>query len=172
MLEALSLLFKKKASFKSSQQFLAYQFLLCEQFGLAIMPTGSGKTALYMSLPFLEKEGCTVVIVPLNGLLAEFKDRLSHYSVPNEVWSPSTTWIKGKLLLVTVNQATEPLFIAFLQEKRTLIQRIVIDEIHQWISFLNYRTDIVKLGYLTNVGISIIGLTATFPPHFHQSKQS
>ncbi|KAG2739222.1 hypothetical protein P692DRAFT_20661194, partial [Suillus brevipes Sb2] len=58
------------AEFKSIQQAMAVE-LVCRGLPhlLAVMPTGSGKSAIYACPGFMEREGFRVVILPYRSLM-------------------------------------------------------------------------------------------------------
>ncbi|TKA60225.1 hypothetical protein B0A55_13169, partial [Friedmanniomyces simplex] len=110
---------------------------------VAVMPTGAGKSMLFMLPAFVEPRGVNIVVVPLKGLRKNMMDRCEALGIGCAVWNGRDAVDGASIVLVTPEKATSPEFGTFvgrLQQLRSL-DRIVVDECHV---ILNDRLDFRK----------------------------
>ena len=101
---------------------------------LVILPTGGGKTLLYL-LPTLPEKGCKmVVVIPMIAVMQDLIDPWNKLEISvaksSLMWTMMST--TASLLLVSVGQATEPLFHNHLHALHAAgrLSRIMFDECH------------------------------------------
>ena len=132
---------------------------------LVILPTGSGKSLLFM-LPYtLPDAGVTVLVVPLVSLRGDLLRRLRELDIDHLVWLPGETREAG-LVLVTAEAASTKDFMAYAQRLvvSQRLDRIVIDECHLAITAAEYRESMVDLAVIRSLRTQFVYLTATLPP--------
>ena len=83
--------------FLSGQQEIV-DHILAGRDGLAVMPTGGGKSLCYQ-LPGLVKEGVTLVVSPLIALMKDQVDALQGKGVNAAVINSTQTWDEQKEIL-------------------------------------------------------------------------
>lgn len=135
---------------------------------VAVMPTGTGKSVLFMLPAWAESGGTTVVIVPLIALRYDMQRRCHALGISCVEWvggrSPPDA---ASIVLMTAEAALDgdgSTFINRLRQTRRL-DRIVIDECHvvlntEW----RFRPKLRELGELARVETQMDLLTATLPP--------
>jgi superfamily II DNA helicase RecQ len=135
---------------------------------VAVMPTGTGKSVLFMLPAWAESGGTTVVIVPLIALRFDMQRRCHALGISCAEWeggrSPPDA---ASIVLMTPESALGEdgsTFINRLKQTRRL-DRIVIDECHAILNTESrFRPKLRKLGELARVETQMILLTATLPP--------
>ena len=140
---------------------------------LALLPTGGGKSITYQ-VPFLEKDGLTLVITPLialmNDQVTNLKKRkikaiaihsgLSKYELM--VAYDNCVFGKYKFLYLSPERLSSPVFLARLDELK--VNLIAVDEAHcisQW--GYDFRPSYLKLAEIREKlpNIPVLALTAT-----------
>jgi hypothetical protein len=135
---------------------------------VAVMPTGTGKSVLFMLPAWAESGGTTVVIIPLIGLRYDMLRRC------DELGISCVEWVGGRsppdaasIVLITPEAALDgdgSTFINRLRQTRRL-DRIVIDECHVVLNTESkFRPKLRMLGELARVETQMVLLTATLPP--------
>ena len=135
---------------------------------VAVMPTGTGKSVLFMLPAWAESGGTTVVLVPLIALRYDMQRRCHALGISCAEWeggrSPPDA---ASIVLMTPESALGDdgsTFINRLKQTRRL-DRIVIDECHVILNAESgFRPKLRKLGELARVETQMILLTATLPP--------
>ncbi len=138
---------------------------------LVVMPTGSGKTILYVVPTLLPGAKVTVVIVPLVALKQDLLRRCAEWGLEPLCYS-RTTCDEGRLhavpslVFVDVDSAVTQSFRAFLQrlQKTGRLDRIILEEAHLLLTASHYREQLGLLGVLRNIGSPFVFMTATLPP--------
>lgn len=167
-----------KAEFKSEEQAEAVRLAL-ERFGdvVVILPTGGGKSVVFMAPAWIEKELTTVVIVPFVALIEEMKVRCVELGLSCYIWKSSGTILPQRMaqvVLVGVEGAVEPGFQQFLVrlEQAHKLARIVIDECHTILTQRNFRGVMRRLTATVRcVSVQVMLLTATLPVEMEQELQ-
>ena len=137
-----------------------------------IMPTGGGKTTLYMALSRLSTAEVTVVIVPFVALRQDLIRRCREHAVPYWHYNhvdrmQDRLHAVPSLVLVDVDTAVTSAFMAFLRQLNDLgrLDRLVLDEAHLVLTSSDYRENLGLLGMLRQITCPFVCLTATLPPH-------
>ncbi|KAJ9654637.1 hypothetical protein H2201_008965 [Coniosporium apollinis] len=132
---------------------------------LVILPTGSGKSLLFMLPCTLPDAGVTVLVVPLVSLRGDLLRRLRELGIDHLVWLPGETREAG-LVLVTVEAASTGEFMAYGQRlvAGQRLDRIVVDECHLTVTAAEYRQSMVDLAVIRSLRTQFVYLTATLPP--------
>jgi superfamily II DNA helicase RecQ len=135
---------------------------------VAVMPTGTGKSVLFMLPAWAESGGTTVVIVPLIALRYDMQRRCHALGISCAEWE-SGRWPPdaASIVLMTPESALGDdgsTFINRLKQTRRL-DRIVIDECHVILNTESrFRPKLRRLGELARVETQMVLLTATLPP--------
>ncbi|KAI9803332.1 MAG: hypothetical protein M1826_004969 [Phylliscum demangeonii] len=133
---------------------------------VVVLPTGGGKSLLFLLPCLLPGAHVTVVILPLVALRQDLMRRCEEVGVGHVVWSPSLDASAAPLALAAAEHTVQPAFRAFLirlhQQRR--LERIVMDEAHLVMTARDYRRCMATLGDLRQVAVPFVALTATLPP--------
>lgn len=159
-----------QAQFKSEEQAEAVR-LAMKRSGdiLVILPTGGGKSVVFMAPAWIEKELTTVVIVPFVALIAEMENRCKELGLSCYIWRNSGTILgqrMAQVVLVSVENAVTPEFQQFLirLEQAQKLARIAIDECHTVLTQRDFRPVMRRLtGTIRCVDVQLVLLTATLP---------
>jgi len=134
---------------------------------VVVMPTGAGKSVLFMLPAFVQVGGVTIVVVPLKALRADMIARCGGLSIRCAVWEHDNAVDGASIVLVTPEKAASPAFGTFVSRIRQTqrLDRIVIDECHvilndRW----DFRQHLQQLGKLAFAETQMVLLTATLPP--------
>ena len=134
---------------------------------VAVMPTGAGKSVLFMLPAFVEPRGVSIVVVPLKGIRSDMSHRCEQLGIRWAVWDGFRPVDGASIVLVTPEKAASPEFGSFIRRlKRTqVLDRIVIDECHVILNDqLEFRKHLQELGRLAIAETQMVLLTATLPP--------
>ena len=134
----------KTAEFKSPEQARAVQLAMqSSEDILVILPTGAGKSVVFMAPAWAEKGKTTVVIVPFVALIDEMEERCKELDLSCYIWGDSGTapMAMAQVVLVSVHNAITPEFQQFLVrlEGSKKLARLVIDESHSVLTQRNFR---------------------------------
>lgn len=134
---------------------------------IAVMPTGGGKSLLFMLPAWICSRGTTVVVVPLLALRGDIHRRCQELQLSSVEWESRRPVDSASIVLVTPESALTEDFFAFLNRTKALyrLDRIVIDECHVILNNQkHFRPDLARLGRLTKFQVPMVYLTATLPP--------
>lgn len=167
LLEAVKKLYKKQEiDWKSADQERALTTIMSstEQV-VVILPTGAGKSLLFMLPCTLPDAGITILVVPLVALRGDLLRRLGGLRVDHIEWTPGEKRECG-LVLVTAEAASTRDFSKYARSliSQQKLDRIVIDECHLTITAAGYRQSIVDLVAIRSLRTQFVYLTATLPP--------
>jgi superfamily II DNA helicase RecQ len=137
-----------------------------------VLPTGSGKSFLYMLLARKPRLGVTVVILPLVALLHDVVARCRTEQVPYTTWADmnrgSTQPVMGAsapLVFATVEQAVQWRFCSWATRLKVARQlhRVIVDGAHLQLTASNYRPVLRRLRDLRAVSCPWSVMSATLP---------
>ena len=134
---------------------------------VAVMPTGGGKSMLFMLPAFVAPGGCTIVVVPLISLRADLMQRCQQLGIPCVSWESRRPPDEAAIVLVTPESSEDPDFHTFLNRQRWMrrLDRIVVDECHIILNQQkDFRPAMARLGRLVSARTQMVFLTATLPP--------
>ncbi|KAK5109836.1 hypothetical protein LTR85_002041 [Meristemomyces frigidus] len=135
---------------------------------LIVMRTGGGKSLLFMLPAAGSQDGVTVVVVPLNALRADLKQRCDRVGIACAAWEGGKRPPdRARIVFVTPEAAVTEAFGRFMNEKVASgqLERVVIDECHIIIEEEEeaFRPDISRLYEMTEKKTQVVFLTATLP---------
>ncbi|KAF1818784.1 P-loop containing nucleoside triphosphate hydrolase protein [Dissoconium aciculare CBS 342.82] len=125
------------------------------------MPTGAGKSVLFMLPAWAEPGGTSVVVVPLKGLREDMLRRCEALGITCAVWNERRQPDAASIVLVTPEAALDsqgsfPTYLQRIQATRQL-DRIVIDECHVLLNDqLDFRKRLQQLGKLVATQTQIV----------------
>jgi superfamily II DNA helicase RecQ len=134
---------------------------------IAVMPTGSGKSVLFMLPAWVEPGGVSIVVVPLKALRKDMVHRCEQIGIQCAVWDGKNQPDSASIILVTPEKATSEEFGTFINRIRQTrrLDRIVIDECHVVLNDqLDFRKHLQELGKLSMAETQMVLLTATLAP--------
>ena len=132
---------------------------------VAILPTGAGKSLLFMLPCTLPDAGITILVVPLVSLYGDMLRRVNELRIDHLEWRPGESR-EAALVLVSVEAASSSDFGKYAKRliREQKLDRIVIDECHLTVIAAEYRPSIVKLPAIRGLRTQFVYLTATLPP--------
>lgn len=139
---------------------------------LVVMGTGSGKSLLFMLPSFCIQGGTTIVVVPLQSLQTDMKDRCDRCGITSVIWQSGKTIEPASIVFVTPESVLRKGFRDFIRLLREThrLDRIFIDECHTVLaSSATFRPTMRHLGKLVRMGTQVVFLTATLRPR-HEDK--
>jgi superfamily II DNA helicase RecQ len=157
---------REKVEFRSEQQQTAVKAILAGDTPLVvILPTGGGKSLLFMIPACLNEPGVTIVVAPFRALVNDLVDRLKRTGIDCMEWKNGET-NPAALVVVSADVAGSWSFLAYasLLKRHGLLRRVVIDECHLIFTSSDYRPKLAKLRDLRALGCQMILMTATLPP--------
>lgn len=158
---------RKEVSFRSAQGQAMEAIQRGDSPIVAVMPTGSGKSVLFMLSAFVEPGGVTIVVVPLTALRKDMTHRCEQLGIRWGVWDGRNHVDDASIVLATPEKAASEDFGTYIKRiKRTRrLDRIIIDECHVILNDqLDFRKHLQELGKLAIAETQMVLLTATLPP--------
>jgi RecQ family ATP-dependent DNA helicase len=157
----------KTAEFRGVQKEAIDAIIAGESPVVAVMPTGGGKSLLFMLPAWAEQGGTTVVVIPLIALRGDMMRRCKSLGISCAAWEGRRPPDAAAVVLVTPESAVGEEFATFLNRLRATRQldRIVIDECHIVLNRrYTFRKQMQQLGRLVAAETQVVMLTATLPP--------
>lgn len=155
------------ATFRGIQKEAIQAIIAGESPVVAVMPTGAGKSLLFMLPAWAEQGGTTIVVVPLIALRGDMMRRCRQLGISCAEWEGRRPPDAAAVILVTPESAVGEDFMTFLNRLKATRQldRIVIDECHVVLNRrYTFRKHMQQLGKLVAAGTQMVLLTATLPP--------
>lgn len=137
---------------------------------VVVLPTGGGKTLLYVLPTLLPGAQVTVVIAPLVALKNDLVRRCEEWGVGfSSQLTKERLGALANLVLVDVEQATSADGLASLSQlfAADRLDRIVLDEAHLVLNAADYRDQVTRLRFLRAIPVPFICLTGTLPVSFY-----
>jgi superfamily II DNA helicase RecQ len=161
---------KQDVGFRSVEQELDAQAVLDKQTPLVVvLPTGGGKSLLFMVAAFVETGGMTVVVVLYRALRANLVGRMKASGIDCIEWQHGET-NAASLILVSADTAGDTgsngNFLSYAQQHfdKGVLRRIVIDECHLVYTSSDWRPKLARLQNVRITSCPLVLLTATLPP--------
>ena len=155
-------------TFKSLEQEIALRAILAGETPLVVvLPTGGGKSLLFMAPACLSDLEVTIVVVLFRKLLKNLKTRLAEAKIPATEWIPGLSANgPAPIILVSADAAGSFEFLTFatLLMQGGWLRRIVVDECHLTYTSSDWRPKLAHLARLRAIKAQFILLTATQPP--------
>ncbi|KAI3317262.1 hypothetical protein HD806DRAFT_492673 [Xylariaceae sp. AK1471] len=138
---------------------------------IVVLPTGSGKSILFMLPAVAETAGTTVVVVPFVALMDDLAARARDLGVDCLRWVPAARAGRdephrsARLVVVSAEVAACAEFTSYADglRARGLLRRIFVDECHTIIMDSGYRARLAALKGLHRFDCPVVLLTATLP---------
>ncbi|KAF8869304.1 hypothetical protein BD779DRAFT_1739474, partial [Infundibulicybe gibba] len=153
-------------TFKSIQQQQLVELALQRNDNfLGILPTGGGKSLVYLLPSLHETDMITIVISPNKALLTDQLSKAQEMGVECHHWivKMGATTIHSGIVFMAMETIISTGFNEFWVENHERVARIVLDECHQVLTSRNHRSDFGKLGCLAKREVQKIFLTASLP---------
>jgi superfamily II DNA helicase RecQ len=134
---------------------------------VCVMPTGAGKSVLFMLPAWAEPGGTTIVVVPLIALRKDMMRRCEELGISCASWESRKPPDGESIVMVTPESAVSADFKTFINRLKATRQldRVVIDECHVILNEQrDFRVDLQRLGQLVMAEAQMVLLTATLPP--------
>jgi superfamily II DNA helicase RecQ len=132
---------------------------------LVVMPTGHGKSAVFMITPMVTTR-TIIVVVPLTILVRGHKADATRAGLRHATYGMDTITFDDppSILLVSVERAATPRFVELAQTLNHLqkLHCVVVDEAHLLLS--NFRPIMKRLLPLWAMGCQLVALTASLSP--------
>ncbi|KAL2349603.1 P-loop containing nucleoside triphosphate hydrolase protein [Cryomyces antarcticus] len=138
---------RKEVSFRSKEQELAMEAILAGQTPLVVvLPTGGGKSLLFMVPACSEEPGVTIVVAPFRALVDDLVDRLKKRGIDCLEWKPGEV-NPAAVVVVSADMVANWTFLnyASLLDRQGLLRRVVIDECHLTFTSSDYRPKLAQL---------------------------
>lgn len=140
----------------------------------AVLPTGGGKSLLFMLPASIESE-TTAVVVPYKSLAEDLLNRCLEAGVGAVIWKaddhpPACSIViavaDSAVASVNVSVNAKQTFMQYLSVLKVngLLKRIVIDECHTVLTESSFRIGVDNLFHLRSLSVPMLFLTATLPP--------
>jgi superfamily II DNA helicase RecQ len=143
---------------------------------IVILPTGGGKSVLFMLPGLIKGAGTSIVVVPFTALMDDLVDRAQKSGVDCIRWKPGSAEggeqhrRMAKMVVVSADVASTQEFTDYADglRGRGLLDRIFVDECHTIIMDVGYRKDLEALKGLHRYDCPVVLLTATLPPRMER----
>jgi superfamily II DNA helicase RecQ len=138
---------------------------------VAIMPTGGGKSMLFMLPAWAVPGGTTIVVVPLVSLRQDMARRCRQIGVSCVAWDRQRPPDEAAIVLVTPESAVTGDFQSFINRLAVMrrLDRVVVDECHIIMNpQKDFRPQMAQLGRLVRARCQMVYLTATLPPQMEE----
>ena len=133
---------------------------------VAVLPTGGGKSLVFMVPAMLSGSGVTVVVAPFAKLKTQLVQRCIDAGLDCKMW-PEARESWPRVTIVAAETASSEDFLRWAADLsvRGRLDRIVVDECHLTFTAADeYRNKLRALAQLRNLGCPFVFLTGTLPP--------
>jgi len=156
---------RANVSFRSKEQQQGMEAVLAGQTPLVVvLPTGGGKSLLFMAPACLDDPGVTILVAPFRALVDNMVDRLQKMGIDCLEWKFGEV-NAAAVVVVSADVAGDWRFLDYgsLLVRQKLLRRIVIDECHLTFTSSDYRPKLAHLKRLRSLNCPMVLLTATLP---------
>lgn len=160
-----------EAEFRGKQESIIKKIMDGADPIIVILPTGAGKSLLFMFPAWCVQGGTTIVIVPLKSLQGDLKRRCDEAHITCAIWKGMFPIEPASIVLVVPESVVTKGFQAFMGQLRSThrLDRIVFDECHTVMaSRSNFRPRMRRLKELIGSGVQMVFMTATLRPRDEQ----
>jgi superfamily II DNA helicase RecQ len=168
--EAMDTFIGPGATFRSPQQREGLLAVLQGESPLVvILPTGGGKSLLFMLPATLPDAKSTVVVVPFVALTEDLMQKCEDAGIDCIEWKENRPG-KASIIFVAAETAAKKTFLDYACNLRLLgqLDRIFVDECHLILTAADYRELLPRLEQLRLIPCPLIMLTATLPPYMEE----
>lgn len=135
---------------------------------VVVLPTGGGKSLLFMVPAYLDRTGVTVLVLPFRALIDNMMERIINSGVECIEWKPGCMSLASIVVVSADFAGREFVPYAKLLCEKKLLRRVVVDECHLIFTSSHWRPKLAALRNLRVLSCPIILLTATLPPVYEQ----
>ncbi|KAK4205950.1 hypothetical protein QBC37DRAFT_462707, partial [Rhypophila decipiens] len=161
---------------KQAESMRAVMSLKRDQAMISILPTGAGKSVLFMLPALLADTGISIVVVPFVALMDDLVDRAVGNGIDCIQFRTTGTCGRegmaraARLVVVSADLVSAPEFLGYADALvgAGLLRRVFIDECHVAVMDVSYRTKLAELAGLRRFGCPLVMLTATLPPQLER----
>lgn len=141
---------------------------------LVVLPTGGGKSLLFMLPAFMKPEKVCVVLVPLVSLQQDLIHRCAKKGVTAARFPDVSHTPGARIVLVSAEHLVLPSYTKFLRTTSATktLHAIYVDEAHLIILWKHFRTslqDVREFIRPHDITVPIVSMTATCPPSLEKS---
>lgn len=134
-----------------------------------VLPTGGGKTTLFLLSASLSTSEITLLVVPLVSLREDLLAKTKALGLKTTIWEQDlgdaiSTYYGPQLVIISAETATSRDFLPRARALGSRIDRIIFDEAHLIYTASHYRKDFQRLRALTTLGRPLVFTTATLSP--------
>ena len=168
--EAMDTFVGPRAEFRSPQQREGLLAVLQGESPLVvILPTGGGKSLLFMLPATLPDAKTTIVVVPFVALMKDLVQKCQEAGIDCVEWKENRQ-CKASIIFVAAETAAQTTFLEYACNLRLLgqLDRIFVDECHLILTAAEYRELLPRLEQLRLLPCPITFLTATLPPSMEE----
>jgi superfamily II DNA helicase RecQ len=136
---------------------------------VVVLPTGGGKSLLFIVAALVETGGMTVVVVPYRALQANLVERMKASGIDCIEWQHGET-NAASLVLISADTAGDTgsngNFLSYAQQHfdKGVLRRIVVDKCHLVYTSSDWRPKLARLQNIRITSCPLVLLTATLPP--------
>jgi superfamily II DNA or RNA helicase len=137
---------------------------------VVILPTGGGKSLLFMLPATLPDANTTVVVVPFVALMKDLMRKCQDAGIGCIEWKENRQG-KAPIVLVAAETAAQKTFLDYAcnLHLRGQLDRIFLDECHLILTAADYRELLPRLEQLRLLPCPLVMLTATLPPAMEEA---
>ncbi|KAL9563895.1 hypothetical protein ACKAV7_011930 [Fusarium commune] len=174
MADGLRRLLGPKATWRSDKQAESMRSIMAlkaDQTAINVLPTGAGKSILFMLPAVMQDTGISIVVVPFVALMDDLVARATDMGVDCIRYRSSMNSGRegmpraARLIVVSADVVSSAEFCGYVDGLSCtgLLQRIFVDECHTVIMDIGYRAKLGELVGLRRFGCPLVLLTATLP---------
>lgn len=132
---------------------------------VCILPTGAGKSLLFILPCTLLDARTTILVVPLVALRGDLIRRMRQLGIEHIEWQPDEGR-EAPIVIISVEAAGHKDFrkYAGVLLRQQKLDRIVIDECHLTVTVVEYRSSMIDLSKIRVLRTQFVYLTATLSP--------